>query len=171
MDKIEKYELMNSTKKWYYRLTSVANIEGVSNERLLNLITMYKNPFYIEAMSEIDNKIEEDTNIEFTDIDNTILLWQRKKSKEIEDKWNNNIKYTVDNDIVSITIEFDIYFPSDWDEDYVMDWCGSTNKLSKMYYIIKAEMSSNCVTIPYNYDAEKLFLDRIYKNQEIIVSY
>lgn len=154
----------NRDKKWHYSLTVVANIDGVSDERLLNLMTMYKNPFYVNSM-----KVLEELSIKYHE-GNPILQWQKVKSKEIDDKWHNNIKYTIDADIVSMSIDFDVYLPCDWKKGDVLDWCGGANRLAVIHPMIEMEMLTNSITIPHDYNAERIFLKRLLKNQVIVVS-
>lgn len=97
-----------------------------------------------------------------------VAKWQLAKAKEIEELWHNNIDYTINNENVKVSVNFNVDLPKDWDKSDVITWTEGFNRLNQVLLIYQMEklVKDN----NYHIDKEENnFLHRLSENQKFSV--
>jgi len=150
-----------------YKINITSTTENtLTKEQLDEIFNCYFSDKYqkfkTENIKSIDNAI---TNVEKTngaDYANT-LSWQFAKSREIEDLWHNNINWSIDNNIVKVSISFEVEFPIHFTEQTIIEWVEGFDRLNKVLltYQLKKIVENNKIVIDKE---ENNFLERLNNN-------
>ena len=75
--------------------------------------------------TEYENSRYEKSLVEYKEY--PVAIFQLKKIKEIDDLWASNLKYNIEDGIVTTNIEFEVIFPDSFDLGDAKEWCREMN--------------------------------------------
>ena len=148
-------------KTWKINITSEASKNTLTDEQLADIFKSFFSEKYQKFrndMIESDKKYDE----------YPVAKWQLAKAKEIEELWHNNIDYTINNENVKVSVNFNVDLPKDWDKSDVITWTEGFNRLNQVLLIYQMEklVKDN----NYHIDKEENnFLHRLSENQKFSV--
>jgi len=162
---IKEFSEFNTNTKWHVKMSSSAKKYGLSNEQIQSVLHSNTDPINVEFHNELDSSINKK-------YDSDSVSWQTSKKAELNTLLNNNLSIDI-NDIVTVTIEYDVEFPNDWDKGDISGWCEGFTKINQAYYFVHSERiaqrytdNPDGETRDANYNEIKSFLNEMMTNQK-----
>ena len=140
-------------------LTSEATKNSLSDEQLNDIFKCF---FCKEYQNFRNSILEEDKKYD----EFSLAKWQLAKAKEIEELWHNNIDYTIDNENVKVSVNFNVDLPKSWDKDDIIIWTEGFDRLNKVLLMYQMEKLTASNSTYHVYKNENDFLHRLSKNQK-----
>ena len=160
----------NNNNNWHVKMTSQAGTNGLSNNQIESSLHSNIDPDNVKFHKEFNAKMD-------SKYDNPNARWQTDKRVELDKLFNDNLSYQIDDDIVNITVEYDVEFPNDWDRGDIIGWCEGFNKISKAYHYSHSERivkrykdDPTGIIRDENHSEIKDFLDEIASNQKFEIT-
>lgn len=117
--------MIKETTNWKVEVTSGASTHGLSTEEIKELFNYHNHPEYVDFKNEMKEK-----NKKF-DI-YPVAKWQLEKGDEVELSFHNNIRFEINVDIVTVTVNFEVTFPDSFKKDDVLSWTEGFHRYSKL---------------------------------------
>lgn len=152
MEKIRTYNVI---------IMSGANKHDLSDDQVSDIFKSYFSKKYQRFRNNMLEGNKKYDNI-------PLAKWQLAKAKEFEDLWHNNIKYVIENNIVRVTVDFNIELPDDWDKSDVITWAEGFSRLNNVLLMYQMEKLAKDNTYKINKEENK-FVKRLIANQKFII--
>lgn len=158
---IVKQEEIKDTTNWKISLSSKSNKHNLSDKQIEDVLHCYNDEDYQKFKSDFNKKMRDEYD------QYPVTKWQNAKSEEIENKFLNNIKYNIIEDIVEVSIEFEMKFTENFCSDDVINWTHGLNRLRKIHPMIQQK---KIIKKEYIDDNEEHFLNELcdYENINVI---
>lgn len=103
-----------------------------------------------------------------------VAKWQNKKSAEVEELFTNSLKYKIEDDKVSVDVNFEVAFTKTFTKGDVYEWVEGLHRLVSAHSMIQMEkiINSNKEEKPFDEELskrEREFLTNLTRSQRWIV--
>ncbi len=142
---------------WKIVISASADKRNLSDEQLKSIFNCFKHEEYQDFRNKM---IEKDKMYDIYPVGK----WQLKKAREIEELWHNNINYTIDNNIVNVSINLKINYPISFDDYDVIEWTEGIRRLQPIYSMVQMKNMINCIPVE---EDENRFIDELCDNCKI----
>ena len=147
---------MESNNLWKVTISSFANRNNLSDSQLDKIFTCYNRDKYQDFKKEMTEKNKEYDKY-------PVAKWQLEKANSIEKLWHNSIKYSIIEDVVSVSVSLDVEFPTEFDKDDVLMWVEGFTRLNLVYNFVQMEDIVAEIEIDRN---ENVLLNELVDNQK-----
>lgn len=161
--KLHRFKSFNENKQsnmknWSINISSVVEKpNNLTDEEIHRGVFSIANPLSMNWHKEQREKTREEYK-------GTQGEWQVNKSEEIELKFIENLKLDI-GDKVTVSTDFNVEFPDDWDRGFVLDWSEGMIRLIQEYLFVAGENMMAGVPKDIKYNEIRLFLTDVIRHQ------
>ena len=152
---------IEDTTTWKVHLYSKSKKHNLSDNQIDDVLHCFNDEDIKKFKADFNKKMRDEYN------QYPLAKWQNDKTEEIENKFFDNLKYNIFNNIVEISIEFEIKFTDYFDNIDVHNWAHGLNRLRKIHPMIQQKKIINKEEID---DNEEHFLNELCDNEHISVT-
>lgn len=152
---------IKDTTNWKVSLSSKSNKHNLSDEQIDEVLHCNNNEVYKNLRTDFNKKMRDEYDR------SPLGKWQNAKSEEIENKFFDNLKYIIIDDVVEISIEFEMKFSESFCADDVINWTQGLNRFRKIHPMIQQKKIINKEEID---DNEEHFLNELCDNENINIT-
>lgn len=160
---------MRNKVLWNISITSHSECMGLVKEEINYLMNIFNDSEYREEYNDIKARVKN------TFPDDEVAVWQCDKGVEIDKLFEDNLKYDISDDEVTIVCDYNVYLGDSFDNDDVICWATGLHHLTQILpridmnniknsYVNKLELTDNLS------NKYKPFLQEITNNQIINVT-
>lgn len=144
---------------WKVLITSRANTNGLSLDQIETVFNSYKDPENIEFRNDHKKSAMAAYGQYPT------AVWQLEKSEEMDNLFYDNMTFSVSDDVVSFSTEYEVQLTEDFERPNVVEWVEGINKIRIAYSSAGVMRLDDTLKAPI-----RKMLDDLVKNQTTHVS-
>ena len=151
-------------RNWKISIESSANQDSLTISQIDNVLNCYNDEEYQDFLSSMKEKDKEYDAY-------PVAKWQIDKSRNIEKTFFDKMTHAVNDNVVKVSVNFDISFPNDFDKDDVRSWVESLHRLVQIHPMTKQKQ---IIREKELFDEnlakrEHLFLQELVNNEKIVI--
>jgi len=135
MKHIQTFESYDPKKETNWTIsvsTEKVSTQGVDETVLREALESITNPYNVEFYKKFNDKL-------LKQYKGTVGEWQTLKGIEVEKAFTDNLNIVIEGDEVSLSSEYVVSFPNDWDRGDVVDWAVTPHDIPKAFVFVNGE--------------------------------